>query len=82
MTLLFSLAIPQNAQAKLKARVARGEVIRPEELKSSYAQAVNQGGQLPSRRKYRYISLKAAGDFAEVGAQSRGAIAQGNGCHS
>lgn len=45
-------------------------------------QAVNQGGQLPSRRKYRYISPKAAGHFAVVGAQSRSAIAQGNGCHS
>jgi kumamolisin len=37
MTLLFSLAIPAEAQKELEARVARGEVVPPEELQKRYA---------------------------------------------
>jgi kumamolisin len=36
MTLLFSLAIPQEAQAELEQRVARGEVVPFEELQKNY----------------------------------------------
>ena len=37
MTLLFSLEIPPDAQAELEERVAKGEVIPPEELKRKYS---------------------------------------------
>ena len=36
MTLLFSLAPPDNAMTDLEAKVARGEVVPPEELQKSY----------------------------------------------
>jgi kumamolisin len=37
MTLLFSLAIPAELQQDLEARVARGEVVPPDELQKRYA---------------------------------------------
>ena len=37
MTILFSLSIPAQAQTQLEARVARGEIVSPEELTSKYA---------------------------------------------
>ena len=37
MTLLFSLAIPQDAQNQLEARVAKGEVVSFDEMKKSYS---------------------------------------------
>jgi kumamolisin len=37
MTLLFSLEIPQDAQAQLEERVARGEVVPIEELQRNYS---------------------------------------------
>ena len=37
MTVLFSLSIPQNAQAELEQRVARGEVVPFDELAKKYA---------------------------------------------
>jgi kumamolisin len=36
MTLLFSVAIPESAQADLEARVAKGEVVPLDELKKKY----------------------------------------------
>lgn len=37
MTLLFSLAIPGKAQTQLEKKVARGEVLTPEELQQGYS---------------------------------------------
>jgi kumamolisin len=37
MTLLFSLEIPREAQADLEAKVARGEVVPPEEIQKNYS---------------------------------------------
>ena len=37
MTILFSLAIPDPARAQLEEKVARGEVIPPDELQRTYA---------------------------------------------
>lgn len=37
MTVLFSLAMPANSQAQLEEKVAKGEVISPQELSQSYA---------------------------------------------
>jgi kumamolisin len=37
MSLLFSVAIPDTAQAELEERVARGEVVSPSELKKKYS---------------------------------------------
>jgi kumamolisin len=37
MTLLFSVEIPSDAQARLEEKVARGEVVSPEELQRNYS---------------------------------------------
>ena len=39
MTILFSLGIPDDAQARLEEMVAKGEVVPPEELNRTYAAA-------------------------------------------
>jgi kumamolisin len=54
MTVLFSLAIPPEAEADLEARVARGEVIDPGELTRQY-------GAPPDDRKALVKWLRAQG---------------------
>ena len=46
MSLLFQLNPPANKTADLEARVARGEVLKPEEVKAIYAPAAGSSKQL------------------------------------
>jgi len=48
MTLLFSLAIPDKAREDLEARVARGEVVPPQELQRDYAAEATDADALKS----------------------------------
>jgi hypothetical protein len=48
MTLLFSVGISATAQADLEARVAKGEIIPPEELRESYRSDQNDLNALVS----------------------------------
>src|SRR3954454_859316 len=48
MTVLFSLALPPDAQAELEEKVSRGEVVSPQELQQRYAVAKTDVDKLSS----------------------------------
>ncbi len=71
MTLLFSLAIPDNAQADLEARVARGEVVSLDELNKKYASDSGDVKTLVSWLKTQgynvtQVTLDGTGVYAEA----------------
>src|SRR5689334_13993731 len=62
MTLLFSLEIPQEAQAELEAKVARGEVVPPEEIQKDYSADPADFEALTSWLKEQGFEIKQVSD--------------------
>jgi len=64
LTLLFSVGIPASAQADLEARVAKGEIIPPEELRESYRSDQNDLNVLVSwlkKQGYKIVQVTSDG---------------------
>ena len=64
MTLLFSVGISASAQADLEARVAKGEIIPPEELRESYRSDQNDLNALVSwlkKQGYKIVQVTSDG---------------------
>lgn len=62
MTLLFSLEIPQEAQAELEAKVARGEVVPPDEIQKDYSADPAELEALTSWLKEQGFEIKQVSD--------------------
>jgi hypothetical protein len=64
MTLLFSVGISASAQADLEARVTKGEIIPPEELRESYRSDQNDLNALVSwlkKQGYKIVQVTSDG---------------------
>jgi kumamolisin len=71
MTLLFSLEIPPEAQAELEAKVARGEVVPPDEIQKNYSADPADLEVLTSWLKEQGFEIKqVSGDRTSVYAQA------------
>jgi kumamolisin len=67
MTILFSLAIPPQAQAQLEERVARGEVVPPDELEKLYApEAADHEALVAWLKKQGFQILEVSSDGTSV----------------
>ncbi len=72
MTILFSFAIPKEARKKLAARVARGEVVTPKELRSAYAPKPEDVTQLRDWLKEQGFTIKhTSADQTGIYAEAR-----------
>src|SRR6266550_7757150 len=71
MTLLFSLAPPEGALADLEAKVARGEVVPPEELQKSYGSKPTDVAKLKSwLQSNGYKVVQASPDNTSIYAEA------------
>lgn len=71
MTLLFSLAPPDNSMADLEAKVARGEVVPPQELQKSYGSKPADVKKLKAWLKSNgYKIVQASSDNTSIYAES------------
>ena len=62
MTLLFSLEIPPEAQAELEAKVARGDVVPPDEIQKNYSADPADLEALTSWLKEQGFEIKQVSD--------------------